>query len=96
MPAFLLPDEHRRLVHLHDLLGNGPLALAFHRGHWCPYCRMNIDALARAEKEIAVERRHIAAIVPDRQRFALWLKSDAKAPFPVLTDIDRVTIISSV
>jgi peroxiredoxin len=28
-------------------------------------------------------------IVPDRQKFALWLKSDAKAPFPVLTDMDN-------
>jgi peroxiredoxin len=89
MPAFLLPDEEGRLVRLDDLLGEGPVAIAFHRGEWCPYCRINIDALARAEEEIAGEHRHIAAIVPDRQRFAVWLKSDAKAPFPVLTDMDN-------
>jgi peroxiredoxin len=89
MPAFLLPDEEGRLVHLHDLLDEGPLALAFHRGHWCPYCRINIDALARAEKELAAEHRHIAAVVPDRQKFAAWLKSNAKAPFPVLIDMDN-------
>jgi peroxiredoxin len=89
MPAFLLPDERGRLVGLEDFLGEGPVALAFHRGHWCPYCRININALARAEEEIATEHRHIAAIVPDRQRFAVWLKSDAKAPFPVLTDMDN-------
>lgn len=89
MPAFLLPDEQGRLVRLEDFLGEGPVALAFNRGHWCPYCRINIDALARAQEEVAVEHRHIAAIVPDRQRFAVWLKSDAKAPFPVLTDMDN-------
>ena len=89
MPAFLLPDEQGRLVRLEDLLDEGPVALSFNRGHWCPYCRINIDALARAEEEIAPERRHVAAIVPDRQKFALWLKSDAKAPFPVLTDMDN-------
>src|ERR1700756_3712319 len=89
MPTFLLPDEQGRLVSLEDFLGKGPVALSFNRGHWCPYCRINIDALARAEEEIAAEHRHIAAIVPDRQRFALWLKSDAKAPFPVLTDMDN-------
>jgi len=89
MPRFLLPDEQGRLVRLDDLLGEGPVAIAFHRGHWCPYCRINIDALARAEGEVAAEHRHIAAIVPDRQRFAIWLKSDAKAPFPVLTDMDN-------
>jgi peroxiredoxin len=89
MPGFLLPDEQGRLVRLEDLLDEGPVALAFNRGHWCPYCRINVDALARAEKEVAPERRHIAAIVPDRQKFAMWLKSDAKAPFPVLTDMNN-------
>jgi peroxiredoxin len=89
MPAFLLSDEQGRLVRLEDFLREGPVALAFNRGHWCPYCRINIDALARAEKEVGAEHRHIVAIVPDRQKFAMWLKSDAKAPFPILTDIDN-------
>ena len=89
MPAFLLPDEQGRLVRLEDFLDEGPVALAFNRGHWCPYCRINIDALARSEEEVSAEHRHIVAIVPDRQRFALWLKSDAKAPFPVLSDMDN-------
>jgi peroxiredoxin len=89
MPSFLLPDEQGRLVRLEDILSSGPVALAFNRGHWCPYCRINIDALARAQREIAAENRYIAAIVPDRQRFAVWLKSDAKAPFSVLTDMDN-------
>jgi peroxiredoxin len=89
MPAFLLPDEQGRLVRLNDLLGEGPMAIAFHRGQWCPYCRINVDALAHAEEEVATEHRHIAAIVPDRQKFAMWLKSDANAPFPVLTDMDN-------
>jgi peroxiredoxin len=89
MPTFLLPNEKGQLLRLEDFLDEGPVALAFHRGHWCPYCRINVDALARAEQEISAEHRHVAAIVPDRQRFAAWLKSDAKAPFPVLTDIDN-------
>jgi peroxiredoxin len=89
MPAFLLPDEQGRLVRLNDLLGEGPVAIAFNRGQWCPYCRINVDALARAEEQIATEHRHVAAIVPDRQKFAMWLKSGANAPFPVLTDMDN-------
>ena len=27
--------------------------------------------------------------MPDRQKFAVWLRSEAKAPFSVLTDIDN-------
>src|SRR3546814_7884877 len=63
MPEFLLPDEQGRLVRLNDLLGEGPVAIVFNRGQWCPYCRINVDALARAEEEVATEHRHIAAIV---------------------------------
>jgi peroxiredoxin len=88
MPPFLLPDEQGNLVSLDDLISEGPVAIAFHRGYWCPYCRINVNALARAEEEIANERRHVAAVVPDRQKFTAWLKDDAKAPFPILTDMD--------
>src|SRR3546814_16388622 len=48
---FLLPDEQGRLVRLNDLLGEGPVAIVFNRGQWCPYCRINVDALARAEED---------------------------------------------
>lgn len=89
MPPFLLPDDQGRLVGLEDILVDGPVAVAFHRGYWCPYCRINIDALARAEAEMESEHRHVVAVVPDRQKFAAWLKSDAKAPFPILTDMDN-------
>ncbi len=89
MPRFLLPNEAGRLMRLEELLSKGPTAIAFHRGQWCPYCRINIGALAQVSKQVAREDRYITAIVPDRQRFAVWLKADAKAPFPVLTDIDN-------
>jgi hypothetical protein len=40
MPDFMLPDQSGRLVVLSELIENGPVAIAFHRGHWCPYCRI--------------------------------------------------------
>ena len=46
MPAFQLPDETGRLVALDDLLAKGPLVITFARGHWCPYCRIAVSALA--------------------------------------------------
>jgi peroxiredoxin len=89
MPPFLLPDDQGRLIGLEDFLAEGPVALAFNRGYWCPYCRISVHALARAEEKVAAEKRHVVAIVPDRQKFAAWMKSDTKAPFPVLTDMDN-------
>jgi len=94
MPPFLLPDERGRLVGLDDLLARGPVAIAFHRGHWCPYCRINISALARAKAALAPEGRHVVAIMPDRQKFTAWFKADARAPFPVLSDMDNGYAIS--
>ena len=39
--------------------------MIFHRGHWCPYCRININALVEAHKVSA----EIVAIMPERQKF---------------------------
>src|SRR5262245_61650902 len=41
MPPFLLPGDDGKLVSLDDLIEGGPVAITFHRGHWCPYCRIN-------------------------------------------------------
>ena len=89
MPGFALPDEHGRMVKLDSLLVAGPLAMTFHRGHWCPYCRINTRALAEAQETIASEGGQIVAIMPDRQRFAAAFKSEAMARYRILTDIDN-------
>jgi len=89
MPGFALPDEHGRVVKLDSLLVAGPLAMTFHRGHWCPYCRINTRALAEAQETIASEGGQIVAIMPDRQRFAAAFKSEAMARYRILTDIDN-------
>src|SRR2546430_6409641 len=89
MPPFHLPDEAGRIVSLDGLLSKGPVAVTFHRGHWCPYCRLNVNALVRAQNEIAAEGGQIVAIMPERQEFAAEFKSEAKAPFPILTDLDN-------
>jgi peroxiredoxin len=88
MPPFYLPDDTGRLVALEALLGAGPVAVTFHRGHWCPYCRININALAKAH-DLIQEGGQIIAIVPERQEFAAEFKNDARAHFPILTDMDN-------
>jgi peroxiredoxin len=88
MPLFVLPDETGRLVALAQLLERGPVVMSFHRGHWCPYCRISADALAKIEPEVRAAGAQIVAITPEVQRFTSELKSDARATFPVLTDLD--------
>jgi peroxiredoxin len=89
MPPFVLPDETGRLVSMEELLREGPLAATFHRGHWCPYCRININALAKAHHTIALEGAQIVAIMPERQQYAAEFKADSDVPFPILMDMDN-------
>jgi peroxiredoxin len=89
MPLFVLPDENGRMVGLASLLERGPAIVTFHRGHWCPWCRISINTLARAQARIEATGTSMVAIVPDREQFSAEMKSEAKAAFPILTDMDN-------
>lgn len=89
MPPFLLPDETGQLVSLASLLDAGPLAVMFYRGHWCPYCRLNVHAVAQAMHRLEAVGGKVVAIMPETQPFAETFKAEAKVPFPVLTDLDN-------
>src|SRR5262249_5010458 len=58
MPPFAMPDEQGHLVRLDALLAEGPLAMTFHRGHWCPYCRINTRAFAEGLEGRKSRRDH--------------------------------------
>jgi peroxiredoxin len=89
MPEFILPDEQGHLVSLKNLRATGPVAVVFHRGHWCPYCRINTRALAEAQDEIVRDGGQIVAIMPDREQFATTFKTEGNVRYPVLTDMDN-------
>ena len=89
MPTFVLPDETGQLVTLEKLLESGPVAVTFHRGHWCPYCRLNVRAVIQAQDRIEAMGAQIVAIMPETQEYTEQFKADSAAPFPVLTDLDN-------
>jgi peroxiredoxin len=89
MPDFLLPDDNGHLIGLDELLAKGPTAIMFHRGHWCPYCRMNVGALVRAKQQIEAKGGQVVIITPETQHYAQMFKLQSGAPFPVLTDVDN-------
>ena len=88
-PSFHLPDENGHVVTLDNVLAEGPAAIVFHRGHWCPYCRINTRALAEAMPEVRAAGGNLVAILPDRQNFANQLKQEAQADFSILSDMDN-------
>ena len=89
MPTFVLPDETGRLVGLKDLLAQGPAVVTFHRGHWCPYCRISISTLVKAQPRIEALGARMVAIVPDREQFAAEMREDCNVNFPILSDMDN-------
>jgi peroxiredoxin len=89
MPPFVLPDETGRLISLKSLTEQGPVAVMFYRGHWCPYCRLNVRAVIQAQDRIRALGAQTVAIMPETQAYAEKFKAEASAPFPVLTDLDN-------
>ena len=89
MPNFILPDEQGSLVSLERLIEDGPVAVVFHRGNWCPYCRINTKALAESQDQVAAVGGQIVAIMPDRQHYTGALQEDSGATFPILTDFEN-------
>ncbi len=86
MPGFTMPDHDGRLVTLDEIVARGPAVLAFHRGHWCPYCRMNMVGLAEIEDQLGDAR--IYAISAEQQQYSRVLRRESGAKFPFLTDVD--------
>ncbi|MBY0227589.1 MAG: AhpC/TSA family protein [Hyphomicrobium sp.] len=89
MPDFLLPDQSGRLYSLESFTRDKPIVIAFHRGHWCPYCRISASALAEAYPEIQRSGGDLVVITPEVQKFNAELKTWSGAPFPVLSDMDN-------
>ncbi|MFM5895565.1 MAG: peroxiredoxin-like family protein [Novosphingobium sp.] len=86
MPDFTMPDQDGQFISLREILSRGPAVLAFHRGHWCPYCRLNMVGLAEIEADVAPAQ--IYAISAELARYTRKIRAESGAGFPFLTDLD--------
>lgn len=88
MEDFELPDDNGRLVSLVSLLRTGPAVISFNRGHWCPYCRLELRSLAAVHDEIKQLGGRVVSIMPDSAQFTSGYAKQNELPFPILSDID--------
>lgn len=88
LPNFLLPDQEGRLRRLDRLREGGPVVLAFHRGGWCDFCQIGLQALADIQAAIDQAGGRLVAVAPQRASFAASHLADAEAGFPMLVDMD--------
>lgn len=94
MADFLLPDQKGRLTRLAELTERGPVVVSFNRGHWCPFCRIELTALAQAHEEFATLGAQIVSIMPDRQAFIGRLPREVTRKLTILCDIDNAYALS--
>ncbi len=88
MGEFNLPDETGRLVSLSSLLRPGPAVISFNRGHWCPYCKLELRSLAAVHGEIGRLGAQVVSVMPDSAPFTGGFAQQNDLPFPILSDID--------
>ncbi len=89
MPTFVLPNQAGHLIALEDLLTSGAVVISFNRGHWCPFCKIELRTLASYHEEIAAHGAQVVSILPDRQKFVEKLNEHTHGKLPILTDIDN-------
>jgi peroxiredoxin len=88
MPPFVLPDAGGRLLSLSRLVRGGPVVVSFNRGHWCPYCKVDLRSLAARYDRIRGLGANVVSIMPDSAQFTGEYADKNELPFPVLSDID--------
>ncbi|MCB0040501.1 MAG: AhpC/TSA family protein [Caldilineaceae bacterium] len=85
-PDFVLPDVLGNAVALGDLRAQGPVALSFYRGAWCPYCNLEVQLLQQALPDIQALGATLVAISPQTPDNSLSLAEKHGLAFPVLSD----------
>jgi peroxiredoxin len=88
MPPFDLPDETGQLVSRGSMLQAGPAVISINRGHWCPYCKIELRALAAVQDRIQKLGARIVSIMPDTAQYTSGYAVQNDLPFPVLSDMD--------
>lgn len=88
MPDFLLSNQNGELVSLESFLESGPLVVSLNRGHWCPYCKLDLRALAAITPDIRRLGAGVVSIMPEKAQFTKQAIANGALPFPILTDVD--------
>ncbi len=86
MPDFELPDATGNIVRSTDLRAKGALLISFYRGHWCPYCSLELKALQERLADITAKGVTLVAISPQTPDQSLTTQQKYELKFPVLSD----------
>lgn len=91
-PDFALPGSPARPTRLADALREGPVFLLFFRGHWCPYCRDQLQGLQKGRAALAARGAQVLAVSADSLEDTRALAQRLGLTFPLLADPERAVI----
>lgn len=77
-----------RPLRLSWLLDNGPVVVAFYRGHWCPYSSVQLHALQAIYPEIHAHGAELLFIGPETRANAFKMREKWDSTIPVMYDAD--------
>lgn len=89
LPNFILPTRSGKLLSLDELTLKGSVVVSFNRGHWCPFCKIELTTIASYHDQLARAGAQAVSIMPDRQQFVGNLEALTNGTIPILTDIDN-------
>ena len=78
-PLFRLRSNTGAFVSLSEAVDRGPVVVSFFRGGWCPFCRLELQALAEAQSEIERLGATLVGLSP-------LADGDSCSSFPILKD----------
>ncbi len=87
-PSFELPNPEGKLISLDTLIQEGPLVITFYRGHWCPYCNLQLRALQTRLDKIHSLGATLVAISPQVPDGSMTKDEISNMGFVVLSDQD--------
>ncbi len=89
MPTFVLPSKAGTAISLEDLVAEGPVVISLNRGHWCPFCKIQLRTIAAYHHKISEHGARVISIMPDRQEFFEEVRSLTGGKLEILSDVDN-------
>ncbi|MEJ2143138.1 MAG: peroxiredoxin-like family protein, partial [Gammaproteobacteria bacterium] len=80
-------DQDLKIYYLKDLLNENNIVLSFFRGAWCPYCDLELKALAEIHGQIKAKGARLIAVSPELYQFTKDAIEKHKIDYPVYTDL---------
>lgn len=88
-PDVYFRDKNLEIINLYDLLKEHHVVISFFRGTWCPYCNMEMLALAKINDEINEKDARLIAVSPELYKHAEEKIQINHIEYPVYTDLNN-------